>query len=176
MVLRSIYVFLDTFQGQYKDGTNGTRDYTRINFVLRIGVVYVLDKPLRGRPISHYVPLASILIITSLFYSVFQPCKKKYMNNIESVLYCATGLLLLYFGTVRAHLEGDYKKMSIFLFNFLMMIIALPSILLLAYLMIYKTTNMNCLRKFFFHHRNFSPDLQLSPDRLVNPLNYKQLA
>ncbi len=126
----ALYVFLDSFQGHYKDGTNGTRDYRAascISFVLRFGVVYVLDKSLRGRPISNYVPLVSIMIITALFYSIVQPCKKKYMNNIESVLYCATGLLLLYFGTVRAHFEGDYKIMSIFFFNFLMMIIALPS-------------------------------------------------
>ncbi len=34
------YVFLDTFQGHYKDGTNGTRDYTE--FILRIPVYYLL--------------------------------------------------------------------------------------------------------------------------------------
>ena len=60
--------------------------------------------------------------------------------------------------------------------HILMMIIALPSILLLVYLMTYKASKMDCLRNFFFHHSSFSPDLQLSPDRLVNPLNYKQLA
>ncbi len=65
----ALYVFLDTFQGHYKDVTNGTRDYRAascISFVLRFGVVYVLDRSLRGRPISHYVPLASIMIITAL--------------------------------------------------------------------------------------------------------------
>ncbi len=77
----AIYVFLDTFQGHYKDGTNGTRDYRAascISFILRIPVYYLLTISNSYR-FSNVVQKKSSLeycfILTSLFYGVIRPCK-----------------------------------------------------------------------------------------------------
>ena len=39
--------------------------------------------------------MTSILVTLSLFYAIVQPYKKRYMNNVESVLYASSGLLLM---------------------------------------------------------------------------------
>ena len=101
----TVYVFIDTFQGHYKDGTNGSRDYraaSSISFLLKILIFFNLS----NGHIRHGIPTHSlsimsyayILVIISLFYGIIQPCKKKYMNVIESVVYCAAGLILLSLG------------------------------------------------------------------------------
>ena len=89
----TIYVFMNTFQGYYKDGTNGTRDYRAVsclNFLIRQGVFLIFFEDIQSKsklPIKHFSYLVHVLILTSLFYGIVQPCKKKYMNVIESLLY-----------------------------------------------------------------------------------------
>ena len=131
----NIYVFMNTFQGHYKDGTNGTRDYRAVsclNLLIRVGVCWIFYEDINSKseiPIGHISYLANVLILTSLFYGIVQPCKKNYMNVIESLLYCASGLLLLYFITV--HYSLHHKEIFI-VFNFGMLLVALPSLVLIC--------------------------------------------
>ncbi len=80
----AIYAFIDTFQGHYKDGTNGSRDYraaSSISFLLKTLFCAILSNPY----FRHGVPthslgnnnLTSILVIVSLFYGIIQSCKRK---------------------------------------------------------------------------------------------------
>ena len=91
----TIYVFMNTFQGHYKDSTNGTRDYRAVsclNFLIRLVVCWMFYEDIKSKseiPIERYSYLVHILMLTSLFYGIVQPCKKKYMNVIESLLYGA---------------------------------------------------------------------------------------
>ena len=176
----AIYVFIDTFQGHYKDGTDGTRDYRAascISFILRLPVFYILNGSyfnLKGL----FLPLAFGFIITSLFYGLAQPCKKKYMNNVESVLYCATGLISLYLGRVHVHKDKLIRSTDSFFVNLSLIVILLPSLLLLCYLLIYQISKLNRLKIFcnklfnllLFRDDNSAP--AVLADRLVNPLNY----
>ncbi len=175
----AIYVFLDTFQGHYKDGTNGTRDYRAascISFILRIPVYYLLTTS-NSYKFSNVVQNKSTLtfcfILTSLFYGLVQPCKRRYMNNIESTLYCAAGLILIYFGEIKIY--PKHKSYSEISFNLCLTVILLPSFILLCYLVVYR---MNHLKLFFnklfntlFFHQDDSTHVRFA-DRLVNPLNY----
>ena len=122
----TIYVFMNTFQGHYKDGTNGSRDYRAVsclNFLLRLEVCLIFYGEVWSKhkvPIGSYSFVIYALILTSLFYGIVQPCKKKYMNVIESLLYCAAGLLLLCFGFLH---YNPYFIHSI-LYNFAMVLVA----------------------------------------------------
>ena len=144
----TIYVFMNTFQGHYKDSTNGTRDYRAVsclNFLIRFGVCWVLYEDTQsksGISIERYSVIVHALILTSLFYSIVQPCKKKYMNVIESLLYCAAGLLLLYFTSV--HYTVSYHKETTLIFSFYMLLVTLPSLILVCVFM-WKVLKLVCL-------------------------------
>ena len=96
----AINLFMECFQGHYKNGTTGTYDYRFVSclgFALRlIAGLYMARDWSRGQgengPITS---LGFILIATSMFYAHVRPCKKQYMNVTESLLYCTAGLLLL---------------------------------------------------------------------------------
>ena len=92
---------MDTFQGWYKDGTEGTRDYRFISgfyFLLRIGLVcqlvvmllmaysndlWIWETPVPG--ISH--------VLLGIFFFAVKPYKKVYMNHMD-------GLIFTFFGGV----------------------------------------------------------------------------
>jgi hypothetical protein len=90
-------LLVECFQGHYKDGTTGTYDY-RAGFASRLLVcgfmmsVWENDEVCNNSPISI---VAIFLIAISLFYAHVRPCKKQYMNVLESLLYCSAGLLLI---------------------------------------------------------------------------------
>ena len=93
-------------------------------------------------PIERFSYLIHILILTSLFHSIVQPCKKKYMNVIESLLYCAAGLLLLYFTSV--HYSVYRYEIVTLMFNFCMLLVTLPSLILICVFM-WKVLKSVCL-------------------------------
>ena len=95
-----------------------------------------------GIPIGHYSVIVYVLILTSLFYSIVQPCKKKYMNVIESLLYCAAGLLLLYFTSV--HYSVYYYEIATLVFNFCMLLVTLPSLIFIC-VFVWKVLKLVCL-------------------------------
>ena len=85
--LRFLQSFVDAFQGHYKDGTNGTRDYQAIassQFIIR--VIFVFNYL---SPHSDYKMQFNLISLTcmSICYLSFRPYKKSYMNIIEGLLY-----------------------------------------------------------------------------------------
>ena len=176
----TIYVFMNTFQCHYKDSTDGTRDYRAVsclNFLLHLEVCWIFYGELRSKtriPIVYYSVIVYTLILISLFlfYSIVQPCKKKYMNVIESLLYhCAAGLLLLFFGSF--HYNPHFIHAAIY--NFVMVLVALPSLILIS-IFVWKILKLTCSCKKGLH-RSVS-DASLSnvlPDREIHPTDYTPL-
>ena len=173
----TIYVFMNTFQGHYKDGTNGTRDYRAVsclNFLVRLIVCLIFYGEVWSKyevPIEYYSFVIYALILTSLFYGIIQPCKKKYMNVIESLLYCAAGLLLLCFGSL--HYNPDFIRMAIY--NFGIALIALPSLILIS-IFVWKILKLtrSCIKE--LHHSVSDASLSdVLPDREIHPTDYTPL-
>ncbi len=166
----AIYVFLDTFQGHYKDGTNGTRDYRAascISFILRIPVYYLLNKNLQYS--AQYRFLAFLLLLTAFFYSIVQPCKKRYVNNMESILYGIAGMLVTYYESFG--IKDHYNMDSRIGFNFSVIMILLPSIFPFCSF-IYKKLRcyyiaMRCTKSSLLPQNDIS-----APNSMVNPLQY----
>ena len=196
----SIYVFIDTFQGHYKDGTNGTRDFravSSISFLLRDLFCMILSnhRSLIGIPAnSDYSIMIYCLITTSLLYGIFQPCKKKYMNIIESVVYIAAGCILLSLGTGHnynyspslGHI-GRYSRLYLS-----MIILVLPSSILIFKFLMKILLYLCCahcgglshrvqdtVSRFLYPKKAITASVVLfsgvMPDRLENPLDYQPL-
>ncbi len=155
----AIYVFIDTFQGHYKDGTNGTRDYrvaSCMSFALRIPAYIMITTPNHKTNVTWYIPLVQAIMIASLFYAIVHPCKKKYANIVESILYCAAGLILAYFTSIRNHLHGKGPTLTIYkvIFNFFLMMLIMPSLILICLFVSKMVKQNNCFK---FKKKSLSP-------------------
>ena len=84
-----LHMFVEKFQGDYKDGTHGTYDYRflsgvylffRIVFVLPIDTTYIV------RDLDIMLCLVLFLFV-ALFLALVRPYKKNHMNIIESLIY-----------------------------------------------------------------------------------------
>ena len=90
--------FMDAFQGYYKDGRDGTRDYraaSSIHLILIAIIVY------RNVSIRHYVSSYKLsdaqqfLVVSSLFYALARPCRQHRDNIIQSLLYFLSAVVIL---------------------------------------------------------------------------------
>ena len=175
---QSFRYFAETFQGHYKDGTNGTRDYraaSSLVFILRIlASVSLYPETSRGGSQEHTLSIVMvyILISTSLFYAIAQPCKKRYMNNIESVLYALTAIS--YLAIVNANLKPRAEKRDLRLaFSTITLVLLLsPSIVLFV-----KIIFVNTFLRLFKKNQTIYQENQFDalPDRAICSTEHTQL-
>ncbi len=107
-------------------------------------------------------------MITSLFYAIAHPCKKRYANIVESLLYYAAGLILTYFTSFQIRLNQGHIMGHRVTFNSYLMMLIIPS-LIVTCLFVNKRVKQN---KCFKFNKSSSPNVNDLPDRIVNPLNY----
>ena len=126
--------FIDTFQGHYKDGTNGTRDYraaSSIHLLVIFLIIFVCAGRNRRSFILDYIQ--SSFVAVSLFYSLARPCKKNYANITQSLLYALTAFVMFMITSANSH-----KHVAVFLHFLLMLLCLLTPHILLASYVIYK--------------------------------------
>ena len=81
-------MFAESFQGQYKDGTNGTCDFRMLSaslLILRILILFLFVN--HHRSISHTSLLQGAFIAAaSCSYAITRPYKLNFMNNVDIVI------------------------------------------------------------------------------------------
>jgi len=89
----ALHTFADTFQGCYKDGTNGTRDYrwsSVVHLLMRFGFVAAYDMT------NYYGVCCVFMLLCCLFYlvvaAVVQPYKDKRHFKIDMLLFLALSM------------------------------------------------------------------------------------
>ena len=93
-----LHTFTDAFQGCYKNGTNGTRDYryfAGLYLFFRIVLLAALISPMA------YMWLILVLfpVVFSLLFSVFRPYKINFFNIIDCLAFAIitlTNFLIVY--------------------------------------------------------------------------------
>ena len=125
----AVKTFLDAFQGSYKDGTNGTRDYRAMSalyLVLRfvMGFTYSCDA-LFMKPSNYFLPfIALVFIIVAGFFGLAKPYKTK-RHNLLDVLLCALSAVQI----ICLYATASFPHRSIILFvicsSFLPIVVAL---------------------------------------------------
>ena len=94
----TLHTFMEVFQGPFKDGTNGTKDYRYFSgffLLLPLALTLTLSQTLS----SFFYPVASIWILVYLvLYLLFQPFKCQRHNYITIAM--ITALLGIYWGMV----------------------------------------------------------------------------
>ena len=171
----------ESFQGQYKDGTNGTRDYRMVSasfIILRILIVasFIDHHYLKLNSFGHTLLLAS----ASCFYAITRPYKSNLM--------CTFDILALFLLEVLAVLTSVPITRSYPLYTLLtMLLLGLPHMVLICYIcyvLAKKAGIPQCLkRKYEILKRRMhacqvetgvetESDTDSLPDRLINPERY----
>ena len=91
----AICALVETFQGHYKDGTNGTKDYRAIS-VLQFCLQFIVIVGYTSGNFRFYFieSLQISLLLISLLYTFIRPCKRKSDNFIMCLLYSLTAFLV----------------------------------------------------------------------------------
>ena len=84
----ALYMFVESFQGQYKDGTNGTRDFRMVSasfFVLRILILFLFINHHRSS-LSTSLLQGVLFAGASCMHAITRPYKLNFMNNVDIVI------------------------------------------------------------------------------------------
>ena len=183
----ALHVFVESFQGQYKDGTNGTRDFRMVSasfLILRILIVASFIP-------HHYSFWPSseqrcvLFMSVCGFYAITRPYKLNFRNNVDVLILVLLATLLLTFHTPK-------KEDITFCFLVSAVLLSVPHVVLIFYIcyelamrlgitlclkMIYKTLCLQATRRTSKAETDVEAqsDIGLLPDRLVNPGEYKSL-
>ena len=90
-------MFVESFQGQYKDGTNGTHDFRMVSasfLILRILILFLFLN--HHRSTFHTAESQVFLFLcASCFHAITRPYKLSFMNNIDIVILFLLEILIL---------------------------------------------------------------------------------
>ena len=84
----ALHMFVESFQGQYKDGTNGTRDFRMVSAsflilrILRLTLVLNLQRSASDTSKVH----CFLFVCATGFYAITRPYKLNFMNNVDIVI------------------------------------------------------------------------------------------
>ena len=172
-----LHIFMDTFQGCYKDGTNGTRDcryFVGLYLWLRIVLmgIYALTRT------DFYYPLATVAVVVfGIFFAIFQPYQVAAHNVIGiSLIFC---VVIGYSSAMAGIISSAQTKVKFFCDTSVVMI-AFTFLIPLFYfvgVVVYWITVREKLPQKCFHkmmHRNTreegqDPRVDSLPDRIVHP-------
>ena len=190
----ALHIFVETYQGCLKDGSDGTRDYRAVSalyLVLRISLlgIYIRDTELVQSGLS-FVIYCLVFFAFAIFIFKFQPYKEGISNSIEFITFIMLGNIALFMYIWIIFPENGYAM-------FLVTIALIPHCIVACYFL-YSTFVRHkaklalgwirnhirvpdisghtrnsawnwLLRSFRLSSTNYETEL---PDRFVNPENY----
>ena len=176
-------MFVESFQGQYKDGTNGTRDFRMFSasfLILRILILILFLN--HTRLPSHTSELqAAVLLCATLIHAITRPYKLNLMNNVDIAILFLLGML-----TLVIHDSTLYHVLTILASTLLLLIPHMVLIFYICHKLAKKTGITQCLKRNYDHLRGCTrctnqaeTDVEAGtgslPDRLINPGEYEQV-
>ena len=100
---QSLWIFVETFQGYYKDGSDGKRDFRALSGAHFIILLFISSGCSSDRIREGLLPVVQLILVSvSLLYAIARPCKEHSANIIQSLLLALTAftLQLSYIATV----------------------------------------------------------------------------
>ena len=142
-----LHTFMDTFQGHYKNGTNGTRDlrfFSGLYLLLRV-VVYA--STVLSYQFGSYVYTTVIIAVLSVSVALAQPYKEYIYNVIDTCFLTVTALLYV---TIFPYIFGDYQRTGDSLIPVNILFVITPFIYVII-LLVFRAKLM-CLHLFSQYH------------------------
>ena len=146
----TLHAFADAFQGCYKDGTDGSRDYrwfAGVHLFIRFGIV-LLFSLLKISPYN-YVSFISFALVAAT--ALLQPYKKDINNKIDTLL--VFGMRVFYFGLSLIATEPTMTLSSITVTMYIMISIgSIPPLVLPFVYYFIKCCSFRWKRYRYRHH------------------------
>ena len=182
----ALHMFVESFQGQYKDGANGTRDFRMVSALFLILRILIMASFLQ----NHYSPqasseLACVLFMTaSCFYAITKPYRSTIRNNTANFTLVLLALMSFAFLLTSYHpLPRTFKQVLLPS----ILVLCVPHTVLILYIchrLAKKAGITKCLkRKYRVIKRcvlaqtegdvEAESDTGSLPDRLINPEEYE---
>ena len=183
----ALHMFVESFQGQYKDGTNGTYDFRAVSasfLILRIIIlINFLDR--EHTTFSTAATLCLLAICASCFYAITRPYKSNFMNVVDILI-----LFLLEITSLAASIPGTT---SFALLNLLStLLLGFPHMVLIFYICYVLAKKAGITQRLKKKYRTLKTcmltakhtgqaelevetesDTGSLPDRLINPGDYE---
>ena len=98
----ALFIFIDTFQGHCKDGTNGTHDFRSASGLHLVIPALMISANFHS--LNRYLAIDLVYFLlgaVALFYVLARPCKQNYANILQSILLALTEFVMMLIGRVR---------------------------------------------------------------------------
>ena len=178
---QALRTFVETFQGCYKDGTNGTRDcryFAGLYFILRIIAVLLTSTTIP----NYMVGSAFLYWCTALLFALVQPYKMHIYNVVDGIIFALMGAIffLVVLISIKVLITG-YPSTSLLILTDVLN--ALPLLYFILFTMCWSLNRKtNCVQKLksykllqcFFQDQKES-EMEGIPHRLLNPELYNTL-
>ena len=161
----ALHAFADTFNGYYKNGTEGTRDYryfAGLYVILRIVAlpcVFIFSVNA-----YYWILVIPCLAVVSLLFALLRPYKDDWINIWDSVLFAIYAFSLFWIMCV--------QYMHVF-HSLPIEVIGITISVPLVYIIVYVGHKSFQSCRLFLNKYRDNP--QFEPDRLLNPEEYRQL-
>ena len=176
----ALHMFVESFQGQYKDGTNGSRDFRMLSasfLILRTLIITTfLNRHYYNSTSSYQIAMFASF---SCFYAIARPYKLNSMTTVDILILFLVEMLSL------VTINSTPQRFTI---SMLTLLLGIPHMLLIFYIchiLAKKTGITQYLRRkyktFVQVIRNTETDVESEsdtgslPDRLINPGEYEPL-
>ncbi len=180
---QALHTFVESFQGCYKDGTNGTRDYryfAGLYFIFRIIALLLFSTA-----VPYFTVAVSALLYWSiaLLFALVQPYKVHLYNVVDAVIFTTLGTIYIFitFIFITALLTGHSSTFLLILTDVLYALPLLYFVLFSVFWLLDRKTG--CIQKLKSHKllRCFFQDHEEQfdaavPHRLLNPEPYEAIA
>ena len=176
-----LHAFADTFEGCYKNGTNGTRDYRYFaGFYLIFLIVMLTEVAVT----TYYIWMIIILcpIIASLMFALLRPYKNDWFNILDSLLF-ATLALSIFLVMYNKHVASTPQQIVALLT--IVPLIYIVSFITIKLIKVCRSKALCSLCRKYQHLQDQQPaqhemltsgehetDDSGVPDRLLHPENY----
>ena len=178
---QALHVFMDAFQGYYKNGTDGTRDcryFAALYLMVRAFYFIVFAVTLSSFVVMGCFIIGVIFTLFAILFTVVQPYRTPNYNVVDTLL--ITTVALIYFCIVSRTLVDQYvphSSLNTLVYVMLGVFLLVPFIymtVVILYWLFFRHTKMAALvRKIRLLCRSVlrrsSSEESLLPDRLANP-------
>ena len=129
----ALHMFVESFQGQYKDGTNGTRDFRMVSatfLVLRILTVASFINRYHSDVSPSGIQCALFVCATCL-YAILRPYKSNSRNNADFTVLVVLVLMSLVFLVLMCHPSTNTVSRQLLIS---ILLISIPHLVLMCYI------------------------------------------
>jgi len=182
---QALHVFAEKFQGCYKDGVNGTKDFrpwAGLYLGIRIAITAAASTQYHSSYAMGWLLSVIIIVAAAMLIVIARPYKRNYMNVLESLMLALLGLVSL---LILAYLYLLPSEAPLLLPYLITTLISIPQLVLILYIVYHplrgrrlvkyiteRITNLKINAKGQNTEEHITDSL---PDRLVNPDQYRPL-